>query len=140
VHTHFWVSVSLGSSRPQLRAYCFASASRDRCGSLIVLEDGGTQLFDIKRCTLHNDVAQALSHYRMLPNLNSHARHLLALTLTDQPTSDLTSASLNLHTCRLAHYALLTTHVFDTLVLRTMRIPCGFDVCVSLRQLHDFGV
>jgi hypothetical protein len=35
-------------------------------------------------------------------------------------------------------YPLLTTHVFDTLVLRTMRIPCGFDVCVSLRQLHDF--
>jgi hypothetical protein len=37
-------------------------------------------------------------------------------------------------------YPLLTTHVFDTLVLRTMRIPCGFDVCVSLRQLHDFGI
>jgi hypothetical protein len=29
-------------------------------------------------------------------------------------------------------YPLPTTHVFDTLVLRTMRIPCGFDVCVSI--------
>jgi hypothetical protein len=35
-------------------------------------------------------------------------------------------------------YALLTTHVFDTLVPLTMRIPRGFDVCISLRQLHDF--
>jgi hypothetical protein len=47
---------------------------------------------------------------------------------------------INLHAHRLAHYALLTTHVFDTVVPLTMRIPRSFDVCVSLRELHDFGV
>jgi hypothetical protein len=64
-----------------------------------------------------------------LPLITDHLTPLVALriTLAASRSSPLV-------------YPLLTTHLFDTLVLRTMRIPCGFDVCVSLRQLHDFGV
>jgi hypothetical protein len=78
----------------------------------------------------------------MLPNLNSHTRHLstfhsLPIILRLHLHINLPRITLPASKSSPLVYPLLT-NVFDTLVLRTMRIPCGFDVCVSLRQASRF--
>jgi hypothetical protein len=72
-----------------------------------------------------------LSHYHMLPNLNSHTRHLS--TFHSLPIIVRLHLHINLLTRRLAHYARSVTNfaaglrstcdsIFDTVVPLTMRI------------------